>query len=611
MGSIEKKLDYTTFTIQDMPSSDRIVTALSLVLNDTIERKKAFIYLKEKCKLTKTEFDGFWNLAHPKTEKSDEIVSVLEPDEISVNIGKGITILKPHKGIYYIIMDSDGNLTDAEILCEFDDFHIEFRFKSTDGEYHYVGYIKHEQSTIEIKSLPFKECKLLMKEFWTGNNIFDRCGLVLRTYMNKAPDQTDRLTKGYGFLNGWKFPFNSYLEIQNSVDQDFTDRLTAIFNTQFDIETLKQQFKTVYDVIGIERKDLICCSNIASFFGHEFLVHYDLNPLCALKGNNTLGKTDIQKWFARTALGHLKNILKADDIKTEGRLFQFMSVCTGPIVLDDCTNIEEKAVDNIKMVLTSESDFIRNGKGVAKQFRAIDRPIIGNIEISFNETPTWFDSNAFASRSIIHLITYCKKDEKWTEYSHNFPIGGLLYMIWKYTEKWDGDKFKSIVSSFSIPEELTTNRSRSIYRFYMLGQYLAKEACGLELNLDGLMDDIIGTHRRNDEYLLTEMEYQIQISLDPKKHVNDQVVDSWVKQDILTVNRQYLGGIATGFIWRSEAVNNLGIRIENKKWKLPDFFMRIQEIFPSAINGTVKDKDQKTLRGVWIAVAEWQQRFGG
>ena len=44
MGSIEKKLDYTTFTIQDMPSSDRIVAALSLVLNDTIERKKAFIY---------------------------------------------------------------------------------------------------------------------------------------------------------------------------------------------------------------------------------------------------------------------------------------------------------------------------------------------------------------------------------------------------------------------------------------------------------------------------------------------------------------------------------------------------------------------------------------
>lgn len=512
--------------------------------------------------------------------------------------------LEPRDGIY--LDEFKENDPKTEILFGWKKFHIDTRFKHLEGNidvWKYFGYISTFNATHFFENADISDIKIILQKNCavSGKNI-NFCTMPLQSFLGMFPDSTDKFTDILGFTEtGWKLPHNCLFIPEDEYAKDVWNNLKKL-KESYNIEQQIKSLQNFYELTGIKYKQLIFQWAIMSPFSHVFRKIFRIMPGLALRGKPQTGKSGLLEIIMKEWFGHYLYVINSSDANSAARLEGVMATSTLMIFIDECTNLHGDLVDIVKSHFTNEGQFTRKGEGKGKQFASIKKPKVSAVALNCNDSPEWFNDDAFLQRILIGDVDYCDQKDGWEDAVKKLERGSILRILYERTKNWKIEDLEVFSKAIKVPDEFKKDkRAKAFYLFFACGMRMLKAFFNIDTNMDDLESLLTTTRQNNAETLLAIMEYHVRnarlicnveengtmdyyTESEKKYHLP---VHHWIKTPI------YDSHDGLYWAWTTNNIRELQTFYEGnmpKRWSLQSFLAKVQNYMPNC------EKKNATLR---------------
>ena len=382
-------------------------------------------------------------------------------------------------------------------VWRFNGFEIETLMKEEDENG--VGYringkfdgdTYRDKSIDELNSILYTKCGI-------GNRHKQVFNPLVREYAKVNNTPVVPYARVAGFTEkGWRLPDKYYIkftEAQVSARAPFS----AMAAMQIDTRAAVEHFKALYDATSVKGKDIAFAYGCVAVFLNALKKHTDLQPFLAFysPGGGT-GKS----WLSNVITCKFWNNIPEDDIavtkdqfNSPSRAQEYLAFSTCPVPIDDCQDLRDDITTILKTHLAGQSHFTRKN---VRQGLAVDKSNCASVVMNYNTRPAMFHDLALLQRGVEMFVDARTTDDEQDKFRKAYdlgPRGEFGKFIYEMTKDWVLDDIIEWYEKTPRWPGAPGTRANVIYRVFKFGAMLCKHWTGIDLDVEGVKDLVLGT----------------------------------------------------------------------------------------------------------------------
>lgn len=515
------------------------------------------------------------------------------PMELIVKeLGNGSDILNLERERLTLIQrreTKDGLNENTTTLYDLTPLQMDFKVKYHE-DYFYFGSLNGQKFSFKFNTL----IKEIRNSCFVAKNGASQLNRLFEEFCNLLPDRTENFEDRIGFSpRGWVTPFTELFTFPlDDLQEEIWKNLSNI-KFEKDLYQSKERIERLYNSCQMQFKDIVFAHFCIAPLLDSVKDSMNLLHVLSLTGEKESGKTSIVKALNK-ALGHYKEVLSPDQIKSDSRLEGILCSSTFPMIFDETEKLDVKFQGELKSHTSTEGRMQRKGGGEAGQKLVVNRKKQTPLIFTQNLYCSMYSDSAFRSRVLDISVKPLSRSSLWDEAVEKLEQGDLLKLIYHYTQKWtSNDVLKKMKDQ--------VNRDDKIEKLISIGAEIFEKTVGIKLDLSPLKqllkasmeitsDEIISLILEQSQFGKPRLRFQSSMNGTLDEFGEDQTEYeftpySWIRTPI----SRYFDSDVEYVALTISNVRELQARYESSltKWTLNSFYLMIKPYIVGVKEGRV------------------------